>query len=357
MLFSEELRSLVGERAIGAISIGLQEAFTTMSLTVMTVVGDQIKKLIKDGGGLPFIRNLTKIKFVIQQMKLGKGLQDPKKFDQVWDEIKGFETPFTVVALVPIEGNFKTFDHVAVIPDMYLEGALSNPFLAPFAQSVLSFFTKIGDLERAGLDFDTANSGDFLPILQSGCELKSLPDAEVYNVNDYSSKSRRLNDSFWVNFWKYFFQNLIIIGDKGCKLASTCQIQTPACDNPSFVAGDVIELANEAYDLPKMTDYCYMTALCNIHLGSAYTKGGNSNMITYKNTVALQFPLNSPHPEKAGNKVNFSFTITLGNLSDSHQADIRQALERFQSHLNRKLSGRDQAVVIRQSHICKICHL
>ena len=284
-----------------------------MSLTVITVVGDQIKQLIKDGGGLPFIRNMTKIKFVIQQMKLGKGLQDPK-FDQVWDEIKGFDTPFTVVALAPIEGNFKKFYHVAVIPDVYLEGSLTNPFLAPFAKSILSFFPKIGDLERVGLDFDTANSGDFLSILQSGCQLKSLPDVEVYNVNDYSSKSRRLNDNFWVNFWKYFFQNLIKIGDKGCKLASTCQISTPACENPSFIAGDLIELANEGYDLPKMTDYCCMTALCNVHLGSAYTKGGNSNMITNSNTVALQFPLNSPHPEIAGNKVKLSFTITSENL-------------------------------------------
>ena len=307
------MRSLVGEIAIGAISIGIQEAFTSMSLTVITVVGDQIKQLIKDGGGLPFIRNMTKIKFVIQQMKLGKGLQDPK-FDQVWDEIKGFDTPFTVVALAPIEGDFKPLDHFAVIPDMYLEGALSNPYLAPFAKSILSFFPKIGDLERVGLDFDTANSGDFLSILQSGCKLKSLPDVEVYNVNDYSSKSRRLNDNFWVNFWKYFFQNLIKIGDKGCKLASTCQISTPACENPSFIAGDLIELANEGYDLPKMTDYCCMTALCNVHLGSAYTKGGNSNMITNSNTVALQFPLNSPHPEIAGNKVRLSFTITLENL-------------------------------------------
>ena len=301
----------------------MQEAFTSMSLTVMTVVGDQIKQLIKDGGGLPFIRNMTKIKFVIQQMKLGKGLQDPK-FYQVWDEIKGFDTPFTVVALAPIEGDFKPLDHFAVIPDMYLEGALSNPFLAPFAKSILSFFTKIGDLERAGLDFDTANSGDFFPILQSGCELKSLQDVEVCNVNDYSSKSRRLNDNFWVNFWKYFFQNLIKIGNKGCKLASTCQIDTPACENPSFVAGDLIELANDC-DLPKMTDYCYMTALCNVHLGSAYKKGGNRNMITYKNTVALQIPLNSPHPEKAGNKVSISFTIPLG-LLDSGLFKVNQKM-------------------------------
>ena len=299
------MRSLVGEIAIGAISIGIQEAFTSMSLTVITVVGDQIKQLIKDGGGLPFIRNLTKIKFVIQQMKLGKGLQDPK-FDQVWDEIKGFDTPFTVVALAPIEGDFKPLDHFAVIPDMYLEGALSNPFLAPFAKSILSFFTKIGDLERAGLDFDTANSGDFLPILQSGCELKSLPGVEVCNVNDYSSKSRRLNDNFWVNFWKYFFQNLIAMGDQGCKLASTCQIHTPPCEYPSFVIGHPIELANEDNNLPQNADYCCMTALCNVHLGSAYSVGGNmSPMITNHDTVALQFPLNSPHPENTGNTVSF----------------------------------------------------
>ena len=275
-------------------------------------MGETLKQLIKDGGGLPFIRNLTKMKFVIQQMKLGKGLQDPK-FDLVWDEIKGFgaDTPFTVVALAPIESNFKKFAHVAVIPDMYLKDALANPFLAPFAKSIFSFFTEIGDLERVGLDFDTANNGDFLSILQSGCALKSLPDTEVYNVNDYSSTSRSLNDNFWVSFWKYFFQNLIAMGDKGCKLASTCQINTPACENPSFVAGDIIKLANEDYDLPQMTDYGCMTAICNVHLGSAYTKGGNSNMITNNNTIALQFPLNSPHPEIAGNKVNFSFTIRL----------------------------------------------
>ena len=132
-------------------------------------MSDTLKKIIKDGGGLPFIKNLTKMKFVIQQMKLGKGLQDPK-FDLVWEEIKGFDadTPFTVVALAPMEGNFKKFAHVAVIPDMYLKGALANPFLAPFAKSILSFFTKTGDLERVGLDFDTANNGNFLSILQSG---------------------------------------------------------------------------------------------------------------------------------------------------------------------------------------------
>ena len=311
----------------------------------MAVVGDQLKKLIKDGGGLPFIRNLTKIKFVIQQMKLGKGLQDPK-FDLVWDEIKGFDadTPFTVVALAPMEGNFKTFAHVAVIPDMYLRGALANPFLAPFAKSIFSFFTEIGDLERVGLDFDTANSGDFLSILQSGCELKSLPDMEVYNVNDYSSKSRSLNDNFWVNFWKYFFQNLIAMGDKGCKLASTCQINTPACENPSFVAGDIIKLANEDYDLPKMTDYGCMTALCNVHLGSAYTKGGNSNMITNTETVALQFPLNSPHPEIAGNKVNFSFTgYCIRKSSGRYQTDNLLAV--ISKVLSIQLLGSHQAVV------------
>ena len=140
--------------------------------------------------------------------------------------------------------NCKSFDYVAVIPDSYLERALNNPFLAAYAKSVLSYFTKIGDLERVGSDFVTAANGDCLPFLRSGCKLKSLADVKVYNVDDYSSKSKSLNANIWVNFWKYFFQNISSTGDLACKLATNCQIHIHY-ETPSFVTGDLIELANE----------------------------------------------------------------------------------------------------------------
>ena len=58
-------------------------------------------------------------------------------------------------------------------------------------------------------------------------------------------------------------------------------------------------------DLPKNADYWYMTAICNAHLGSAYSKGGVMGpMITYHDTVALQFPLKSPHHEETAKKMN-----------------------------------------------------
>ena len=45
-----------------------------------------------------------------------------------------------------------------------------------------------------------------------------------------------------------------------------------------------------------------MTAICNAHLGSAYSKGGVMGpMITYHDTVALKFPLKSPHHEETAN--------------------------------------------------------
>ena len=244
-LFSKELESLVGEIAIGAISTAIQEAFTSMSYTVLGILSEELKIVMKDAGVVPCISNLTKIKFIIQQMELGNALQDPK-FDRVWEDIKGFdkETPFTVVAMADKGSNFKRFDYVAVIPDSYLERALNNPFLAAYAKSVLSYFTKIGDLESVGSDFPTTANCDCLPFLRSGCKLKSLPDVKVYNVDDYSSKSKSLNANIWVNFWKYFFQNISSTGDLACKLATNCQIHIPY-ETPSFVTGDLIELANE----------------------------------------------------------------------------------------------------------------
>ena len=304
-LFSKELESLLGEIAIGAISTAIQEAFTSMSYTVLGILSEELKIVMKDAGVVPCISNLTKIKFIIQQMELGNGLEDPK-FDRVWEDIKGFdkETPFTVFAMAKKGSNFKSFDYVAVIPDSYLERALNNPFLAAYAKSVLSYFTKIGDLENVGSDFATNANCDCLPFLRSGCKLKSLPDVKVYNVDDYSSKSKSLNANIWVNFWKYFFQNISSTGDLACKLATNCQIHIPY-ETPSFVTGDLIELANEDQD--ANADYWYMTAICNAHLGSAYSKGGVMGpMITYHDTVALQFPLKSPHHEETANKMIIS---------------------------------------------------
>ena len=299
------MESLVGEIAIGAISNAIQEAFTSMSYTVLGILYDELKIVMKDAGVLPCISNLTKIKFIIQQMKLGNGLQDPK-FDRVWEDIKAFdkEIPFTVVAMAHKGSNCKSFCYVAVIPDSLLEHALNNPFLAAYAKSVLSFFTKIGDLESIGFDFANADNGNCLPFLRSGCKLKSLPDVKVYNIDDYSSKSKSLNANIWVNFWKYFFQKIGSTGDLACKLATNCQIHIPY-ETPSFVTGDLIELANEDHDLPQNADYWYVTAICNAHLGSAYSKGGVMGpMITYHDTVALEFPVKSPHPKETGNKMN-----------------------------------------------------
>ena len=239
------MESLLGEIAIGAISTAIQEAFTSMSYTVLGILSEELKIVMKDSGVVPCISNLTKVKFIIQQMELGNGLHDPK-FDQVWEDIKGFgkETPFTVVAMAKKESNYKRFDYASVIPDSYLERALNNPFLAAYAKSVLSYFTKIGDLESVGSDYATNLNCDCLPFLRSGCKLKSLPDTKVYNVDDYSSKSKSLNANIWVNFWKYFFQNISSTGDLACKLATNCQIHIPY-ETPSFVTGDLIELANE----------------------------------------------------------------------------------------------------------------
>ena len=298
------MESLLGEIAIGAISTAIQEAFTSMSYTVLGILSEELKIVMKDSGVVPCISNLTKVKFIIQQMELGNGLHDPK-FDQVWEDIKGFgkETPFTVVAMAKKESNYKRFDYASVIPDSYLERALNNPFLAAYAKSVLSYFTKIGDLESVGSDFTTTANCDCLPFLRSGCKLKSLPDTKVYNVDDYSSKSKSLNANIWVNFWKYFFQNIISTGDLACKLATNCQIHIPY-ETPAFVTGDLIELANQDQE---NVDYWYMTAICNAHLGSAYSKGGVMGpMITYHDTVALQFPLKSPHHEETANKMNIS---------------------------------------------------
>ena len=294
-LISETLKNVIGIFSAEALSKAIQEATNAMSLTISSVIMNDMKDVIKDMEALEVMTKFNELKITIELMKSNFSLPISHRYDaaKIWNEMKnlGNDVPFTVF-VIDFDGKGDKFDHVAIIPDQQLEVWLGDPLFAPFVNDVIKSFVKIGTLKNTNqppkpnrsslIVASNSNEGaktNGFAFYRSGCVLKSLSNQFVYSSGDQCLSSHLINDStrIWMNFWKDFFkQDWFHCGIQGTQ------------SHQIGISGGLVDLINHD------SNHWYVVPLCEAHKSSDYALGGiKAPMKTVETTISIKIPTKS----------------------------------------------------------------
>lgn len=294
-LISETLKNVIGTFSAEALSKAIQEATNAMSLTISSVIMNDMKDVIKDMEALEVMTKFNELKITIELMKSNFSLPISHRYDaaKIWNEMKnlGNDVPFTVF-VIDFDGKGDKFDHVAIIPDQQLEVWLGDPLFAPFVNDVIKSFVKIGTLKNTNqppkpnrsslIVASNSNEGaktNGFAFYRSGCVLKSLSNQFVYSSGDQCLSSHLINDSarIWMNFWKDFFkQDWFHCGIQGTQ------------SHQIGISGGLVDLINHD------SNHWYVVPLCEAHKSSDYALGGiKAPMKTVETTISIKIPTKS----------------------------------------------------------------
>ena len=294
-LISETLKNVIGTFSAEALSKAIQEATNAMSLTISSVIMNDMKDVIKDMEALEVMTKFNELKITIELMKSNFSLPISHRYDaaKIWNEMKnlGNDVPFTVF-VIDFDGKGDKFDHVAIIPDQQLEVWLGDPLFAPFVNDVIKSFVKIGTLKNTNqppkpnrsslIVASNSNEGaktNGFAFYRSGCILKSLSNQFVYSSGDQCLSSHLINDSarIWMNFWKDFFkQDWFHCGIQGTQ------------SHQIGISGGLVDLINHD------SNHWYVVPLCEAHKSSDYALGGiKAPMKTVETTISIKIPTKS----------------------------------------------------------------
>ena len=294
-LISETLKNVIGTFSAEALSKAIQEATNAMSLTISSVIMNDMKDVIKDMEALEVMTKFNELKITIELMKSNFSLPISHRYDaaKIWNEMKnlGNDVPFTVF-VIDFDGKGDKFDHVAVIPDQQLDVWLGDPLIAPFVNDVIKSFVKIGTLKNTNqppkpnrsslIVASNSNEGaktNGFAFYRSGCILKSLSNQFVYSSGDQCLSSHLINDSarIWMNFWKDFFkQDWFHCGIQGTQ------------SHQIGISGGLVDLIDHD------SNHWYVVPLCEAHKSSDYVLGGiKAPMKTVETTISIKIPTKS----------------------------------------------------------------
>ena len=294
-LISETLKNVIGTFSAEALSKAIQEATNAMSLTISSVIMNDMKDVIKDMGALEVMTKFNELKITTELMKSNFSLPISHRYDaaKIWKEMKnlGNDVPFTVF-VIDFDGKGDKFDHVAIIPDQQLEVWLGDPLFAPFVNDVIKSFVKIGTLQNTNqppkpnrsslIVASNSNEGaktNGFAFYRSGCVLKSLSNKFVYSSGDQCLSSHLINDSarIWMNFWKDFFkQDWFHCGIQGTQ------------SHQIGISGGLVDLIDHD------SNHWYVVPLCEAHKSSDYALGGiKAPMKTVETNISIKIPTKS----------------------------------------------------------------
>ena len=294
-LISETLKNVIGTFSAEALSKAIQEATNAMSLTISSVIMNDMKDVIKDMGALEVMTKFNELKITTELMKSNFSLPISHRYDaaKIWKEMKnlGNDVPFTVF-VIDFDGKGDKFDHVAIIPDQQLEVWLGNPLFAPFVNDVIKSFVKIGTLKNTNqppkpnrsslIVASNSNEGaktNGFAFYRSGCVLKSLSNKFVYSSGDQCLSSDLINDSarIWMKFWKDFFkQDWFHCGIQGTQ------------SHQIGISGGLVDLIDHD------SNHWYVVPLCEAHKSSDYALGGiKAPMKTVETNISIKIPTKS----------------------------------------------------------------
>ena len=294
-LISETLKNVIGTFSAEALSKAIQEATNAMSLTISSVIMNDMKDVIKDIEASEVMTKFNELKITIELMKANFSLPISHRYDaaKIWNEMKnlGNDVPFTVF-VIDFDGKGDKFDHVAIIPDQQLEVWLGDPLFAPFVNDVIKSFVKIGTLKNTNqppkpnrsslIVASNSNEGaktNGFAFYRSGCVLKSLSNQYVYSSGDQCLSSHLINDSarIWMNFWKDFFkQDWFHCGIQGTQ------------SHQIGISGGLVDLIDHD------SNHWYVVPLCEAHKSSDYALGGiKAPMKTVETTISIKIPTKS----------------------------------------------------------------
>ena len=294
-LISETLKNVIGTFSAEALSKAIQEATNAMSLTISSVIMNDMKDVIKDMEALEVMTKFNELKITIELMKSNFSLPISHRYDaaKIWNEMKnlGNDVPFTVF-VIDFDGKGDKFDHVAIIPDQQLEVWLGDPLIAPFVNDVIKSFVKIGTLKNTNqppkpnrsslIVASNSNEGaktNGFAFYRSGCVLESLSKKFVYSSGDQCLSSHLINDSarIWMNFWKDFFkQDWFHCGIQGTQ------------SHQIGISGGLVDLIDHD------SNHWYVVPLCEAHKSSDYVLGGiKAPMKTVETTISIKIPTKS----------------------------------------------------------------
>lgn len=294
-LISETLKNVIGTFSAEALSKAIQEATNAMSLTISSVIMNDMKDVIKDMGALEVMTKFNELKITTELMKSNFSLPISHRYDaaKIWKEMKnlGNDVPFTVF-VIDFDGKGDKFDHVAIIPDQQLEVWLGDPLFAPFVNDVIKSFVKIGTLKNTNqppkpnrsslIVASNSNEGaktNGFAFYRSGCVLKSLSNKFVYSSGDQCLSSDLINDSarIWMKFWKDFFkQDWFHCGIQGTQ------------SHQIGISGGLVDLIDHD------SNHWYVVPLCEAHKSSDYALGGiKAPMKTVETTISIKIPTKS----------------------------------------------------------------
>ena len=302
-LISETLKNVIGTFSAEALSKAIQEATNAMSLTISSVIMNDMKDVIKDMEALEVMTKFNELKITIELMKSNFSLPISHRYDaaKIWNEMKnlGNDVPFTVF-VIDFDGKGDKFDHVAVIPDQQLDVWLGDPLIAPFVNDVIKSFVKIGTLKNTNqppkpnrsslIVASNSNEGaktNGFAFYRSGCVLKSLSNKFVYSSGDQCLSSHLINDSarIWMNFWKDFFkQDWFHCGIQGTQ------------SHQIGISGGLVDLVDHD------SNHWYVVPLCEAHKSSDYALGGiKAPMKTVETTISIKIPTKSKISRQVSN--------------------------------------------------------